>query len=129
MNKDSVLIVDDNQLTRETLKTLVENSGLTVDTCEDGKSAIGMARECRHSVFLVDYRMPKMTGDLVTAQLRALWPDVFIIGFSLEDKERVFLEAGANVFVNKANLHNDLIRVIQNRRISLVKKYFQNLTS
>ncbi len=116
MGKDSVLIVDDNQVTRDTLKALVEASGLPADTCEDGKSALGLARESRHAVYLIDYRMPEMTGDEVTAKLRALRPDAFIIGFSFEAREQAFLDAGANVFLDKAHILNDLIHIIQTRR-------------
>ncbi len=115
MNRDSVLIVDDNRMTRDILKTLIKESGFSVDTCEDGESAIHIAMHGRHAVFLVDYSMPGMTGDRLTVLLRTLRPDAFIIGFSLEDKERDFLEAGANIFLNKAHLFTGLIPVIQNR--------------
>ncbi len=116
VNKDSVLIVDDNQMTRVALKAFVEDSGLTVDTCGDGKSALDMARESRHTVFLIDYRMHGMKGDEITALLRSIRPDAFIIGCSIETKERDFLDAGANIFLDKAQLLNNLIKVIQNRR-------------
>ncbi len=115
MNKDSILIVDDNQMTRTALKAFVEDSGLPADTCGDGKSAIDIARESRHDIFLIDYRMPEMNGDEVTALLRALRPDAFIIGFSIESKERAFLDAGANVFLNKAHLLHKIMRVIRDR--------------
>ncbi len=115
MSKDSVLIVDDNQMTRTALKSFVEDSGLPVDTCGDGKSALDIARKNRHAVFLIDYRMPEMTGDEVTAQLRVLRPDAFIIGCSIETREQAFLDAGADVFLNKAHLLSRLIRVIRDR--------------
>ncbi len=115
MRKDSVLIIDDNQMTGDILKALVKESGFSVDTCEDGETALHVAMHGRHTVFVVDYRMPKMTGDRVTAMLRTLLPDAFIIGFSLEDKERDFLGAGANIFLNKEHLLTGLIPVILNR--------------
>jgi len=115
VNKDSVLIVDDNQTTRAALKAFLEDSGLPADTCEDGKSALDIAQKSRHAVFLIDYRMPGMNGDEVTVLLRALRPDAFIIGFSMETKERAFLDAGADAFLDKAHLLNNLIKVIQNR--------------
>ncbi len=98
---------------RNSLKALLEDAGLSGDTCEDGICALAKARENRHNVFLIDYRMPEMTGDRVTSLLRALRPDAFIIGFSLEDRERDFLEAGANIFLNKEHLLNKLIPEIQ----------------
>jgi CheY-like chemotaxis protein len=118
VNKDSILIVDDNRMTRDMLKAWVETSGFTVDTCEDGKNALAIAMESCHAVFLIEYRMPEMTGDKVTALLRALRPDAFIIGFSIEDKERAFLDAGANVFLNKFHLLDNLIQIILSRNIS-----------
>ncbi len=115
VNKDSVLIVDDNQMTRVALKAFVEDSGLPVDACADGKSALDIARENRHDVYLIDYKMHEMMGDEVTTQLRALRPDAFIIGFSIETRERAFLDAGADVFLDKAHLLNKLIKVIRSR--------------
>ncbi len=113
MNRDSVLIVDDNQMMRHSLKALLEDAGLSGDTCGDGMCALAKAKENRYSVFLIDYRMPEMTGDRVTALLRALRPDAFIIGFSLEDRERDFLGAGANIFLNKQHLLNKLVLEIR----------------
>ncbi len=121
VGKDSVLIVDDNQMTRMALKTFVEDSGFPVDTCGDGKSAIDIARESRHGIFLIDYRMPEMKGDELVSRLRALRPDAFIIGFSIEYKEREFLDAGANVFLNKAHLLSRIMRVIRDRDNYAVK--------
>ncbi len=115
MIKDSVLIIDDNQMTSNILKALLEESGFSTDTCEDGDRALHIAMNGRHNIFLIDYRMPRMTGDEVTAMLRTLRPDAFIIGFSIEAKEHVFLDAGANLFLNKTSLLTNLIPAIQNR--------------
>ncbi len=51
MNK--VLIVDDNQMTKDSLKALLADSGLPVDSCEGGNIALNIARENQHTVFLI----------------------------------------------------------------------------
>lgn len=84
MMNESILIVDDNQTTRDSLQTLLLAEGYKVDTCEDGACAIDAAKDRRYDTFIVDYRMPLMMGDELTKILRDNLPDAFIIGYSLE---------------------------------------------
>lgn len=102
------------------LRTLLETEGYTVTCCTDGRSAIDTAKEKKFSVFLIDYRMPALNGVETIAALRRMHPGKLIIGFSIENKERHFLEAGADVFVRKDDLYRwlaeDLKRFSRNGR-------------
>src|SRR5512134_3550192 len=107
--KEEVLVVDDNTTTRDILKTLLESEGYAVTCCADGAAAIDFAMEKAFSVFLVDYRMSAMNGLEATAVLRRLHPAKLIIGFSIENKEHAFLEAGADMFIRKDELSSRLV--------------------
>jgi len=111
----SVLVVDDNKIMRDMLRGILEAEGYAVSDCEDGPSALKLAGEKHFEIVLSDFQMPDMNGDEVVKLLRQQQPDTFIVGFSIADKKRVFLEAGANHFISKEQLLSDLIPMIENR--------------
>ncbi|MHB8843386.1 MAG: response regulator [Nitrospirota bacterium] len=115
LSRESVLIVDDNMLMRDTLQGILEMKGYDAATCEDGASALALACEKHFDIALIDFNMPGMNGDEVACLLRQLCPDAFIVGFSLANKKRAFLEAGADQFIRKEQLLADLIPIIENR--------------
>ena len=58
-----VLIAEDNELTCQQLKTLLEGEGdLRVDTTRDGKQALEALRQNFYSIFLTDLKMPHLDG-------------------------------------------------------------------
>ncbi len=111
----AVLVVDDNRITRDVLRVLLESEGIPVHCSESGKAAIHLAREERFGTFLIDYRIPDMMGDEVAAIIRKERPDATIIGFSIEFNEQAFLRAGADAFILKDQLHSRLIPLIKGR--------------
>jgi DNA-binding NarL/FixJ family response regulator len=115
MSKGTVLIIDDHLLIRDTLETLLKTEGFTVISCASGKAGLDLARRNNVGIFLIDYKLPDMIGDEVTAVLRTMCPEAFIIGFSIDSREREFLKAGADKFINKDQLDNKLIPYINER--------------
>jgi CheY-like chemotaxis protein len=115
MMNESILIVDDNQTTRDNLQAILQSEGYKVDTCEDGISAIIAAKAQRYDTFIVDYRMPSMMGDELTKILRDNVTDAFIIGYSLECRDEDFRSAGANAFLTKDRLVQRIVPLIQGR--------------
>jgi CheY-like chemotaxis protein len=119
---EEILIIDDNKTTLDILRTILKAEGYAVTCCPDSLAALDMAREKVFNIFLIDYRMPYMNGVEATAILRKLRPDELIIGFSIENKESAFLDAGADVFVRKDDLHRwlakDLRGLSRNRSLT-----------
>jgi CheY-like chemotaxis protein len=105
---ETVLVIDDDETTRGTLRMLLEFEDLVVACCEDGISGLDLAKKEHFDVILVDYQMPGLKGDDTTRLLRALCTDAFIIGMSIESKELEFTKAGSNAFINKERLVQDL---------------------
>lgn len=115
MSKGSVLIVDDHQLIRDTLETILAKEGFTVRSCSCGKAGLELAKRNNFGIFLVDYRLPDMNGDKVTRVLRTWYPEAIIIGFSIESRERQFLEAGADKYIDKSQLDEKLVLYLNER--------------
>jgi CheY-like chemotaxis protein len=113
MNKKEILIIDDNQMVRNSLQTFLKSEGFSVESCESGRSALNLAKEKRFKIFIIDYNMPEMYGDEVAALLRKQYPEVIIIGYSFELKEQAFLNAGANAFIMKGQWDKQLVQLIK----------------
>src|SRR5579862_6660511 len=63
-----VLVVDDDQAIRETLRMLLDDAGYSVEEAEDGIVALERLRaSTRPMVVLLDLMMPLMNGDQVLA--------------------------------------------------------------
>lgn len=115
MNNQTVLVVDDNHMMRESLRVILESEGYIVSCCESGPEALDLSKENRFKIVLTDYQMPEMKGDEVARLLRQQDPNAYIIGFSLASKGQAFLDAGANVFLSKEEIFHDIIPLIRNR--------------
>ena len=116
----SVLIVDDQDLVRLGLRTLVENTdGLSVaGEAADGLAAVAVARETRPDVVLMDIRMPGVDGLEATRRIGAepeLAGTRVIVLTTFELDEYVFdaLRYGASGFLLKDTKPADLVHAIR----------------
>jgi DNA-binding NarL/FixJ family response regulator len=101
-----ILLVDDQQLLREGLRTLLE---LHPDLCIVGEAGDGIVAETlverlRPDVVLMDLRMPRRDGVEATRRIVARWPNVQVLVLTTFDEdELVFrsIEAGAAGYLLK----------------------------
>ena len=57
-----IIIVDDDENIRKTMKAILEDEGYIVDLAVNGKEAIEMAQERTYNIALLDIRLPDMEG-------------------------------------------------------------------
>jgi two-component system response regulator AtoC len=63
MNKHArILVVDDDENIRNTMKVILESEGYIVDAAADGMEAIKRSEETAYNVALLDIRLPDMEG-------------------------------------------------------------------
>jgi DNA-binding NarL/FixJ family response regulator len=101
-----VLLVDDQRLMRDGLRTLLELESdiVVVGEVSNGQEAVQAYAELKPSVVLMDIRMPVMNGVEATARLCQDWPEAnIIILTTFDDDEYVFkgLRAGAKGYLLK----------------------------
>lgn len=113
-----ILLVDDQRLMREGLRTLLElEPGLeVVGEAEDGQAALDAYQELQPTVVLMDVRMPKMDGVEATRRLRLRWPEaVVIILTTFDDDAYLFegLRAGAVGYLLKDVSGEELTQAIR----------------
>ena len=101
-----ILIVDDQALFREGLRTLlsVQADFEVVGEACNGDEALRLAALCRPHVVLMDLRMPVLDGVRATERIRDMFPDTRVIVLTtFEDEDLVFdgLRAGATGYLLK----------------------------
>ena len=67
-----ILVVDDNAMIRDLARRILEALGLDVVTAVDGFDGVAMARDHDFDIFLIDRQMPRLGGEAVAQQIRAL---------------------------------------------------------
>ncbi|HEY6491273.1 MAG: response regulator [Terracidiphilus sp.] len=72
-NFPTVLLIDDDLISREVIATILTLNGYTLHTAGDGISALAMLDkgECAPQVILVDVQMPGLNGVNLISELRA----------------------------------------------------------
>jgi DNA-binding NarL/FixJ family response regulator len=101
-----ILLVDDQRLMREGLRTLLElhHDMRVVGEAGDGAEAEDLAARLQPRVVLMDLRMPRADGVSATLHIKRRWPDMQILVLTtFDDDELVFrsIEAGASGYLLK----------------------------
>jgi two-component system, response regulator YesN len=114
-----LLIVDDEKITRDSLKLYIPWNEIgidTVDTAKNGIVGLELAKELKPDIILCDIRMPKMDGIEFTSRLREFDQNCKIIFISAyADKE--YLKSAINLkavsYIEKPILMDELKDVIK----------------
>jgi DNA-binding NarL/FixJ family response regulator len=113
-----VLIVDDHQITREGIRSMLEREPdiKVLGEAEDGRSATRMARELGPDIIVMDVCMPDMNGILATSIILSEFPKIKVLALSMLDDRRFvsnMLRAGAAGYLIKDCSFKELVRAIR----------------
>jgi DNA-binding NtrC family response regulator len=78
-NARKLLIVDDNDQIRHWLSCLGEKLGLDIAMAGDGESALGVFKDCKPDLVIMDIYMPHMNGILAMHKIKEMDPDCPVI--------------------------------------------------
>ena len=113
-----VLLVDDHAMVRQGLRTMLENYAdveIVGEAC-DGEEALVCTEQLNPAVVIMDINMPKMNGIEATAHLKTRYPDLTIIGLSVnagEENQKAMKKAGATALITKEAAVDQLYAAIQ----------------
>ncbi|NJN60762.1 MAG: response regulator [Coleofasciculaceae cyanobacterium RL_1_1] len=109
----TILLIEDNEVNQIVAREMLQVLGYDVEIASDGYTAIDQVRSRRYDLLLMDVQMPQMDGFEATRRIRQLasssepyrWcetvPIVAMTAHSLDDYERICLDAGMNAQITK----------------------------
>ena len=77
--KESILIVDDDENACRSLRLIFEKKGYETETAGTGREAIEKVRRRFFNLALLDIRLPDMEGIELLAPLKAMYPDICLL--------------------------------------------------
>ena len=113
----TVLIVEDNAVTRKKMCLALKAEGYSVLEAEDGQTALRLVSEQEPAMVLLDSSLPDMDGFDVGRHLRALVPDlpmVAVTGWAHADEARLLSAGFLDVLLKPVEL---------SRVVEIVKRY------
>jgi len=100
----SVLIIDDEAAIRESLETLLEFEGYSVESAETGEEGLAKLAERPFDLALLDFALPDRNGLEILADIRARDPQLAVImitAYGTLDNAVRAMQKGATNFIQK----------------------------
>ena len=112
-----ILVAEDDESFLEAISLLLEQDDrfVVAGRARNGREVVALAEEVAPDAVVVDIEMPILDGVEATRRLREAAPDLPIVAVSGHDYEERVLEirqAGADDYVRKARLADELPRVL-----------------
>ncbi|MBE0690770.1 MAG: response regulator transcription factor [Anaerolineae bacterium] len=106
-----ILIVEDDSDTAEVVAALLETAGYTTVSVEDGTTALEEIQSAAPDLVLLDLKLPDIDGldVLRTVREQSFLPMIILSGFTQERDKVVALEAGADDFLSKPFIPEELV--------------------
>jgi signal transduction histidine kinase len=109
-----ILVVDDDAMTRRSLRAMLERSLYQVETAEGGAEALALLSSFRPDLILLDIQMPEMDGLEVCHRVRQmpqgdLLPIIFLTGDERPDIHSLAFRAGGDDFLRKPVHSGELV--------------------
>src|ERR1700685_1246084 len=133
VEKEKILVVDDEEAIREVVSTLLEAQGYHCTVCSNGRMALEAFRKDTFDLVLSDIVMPEMDGLKLLGELRREDPDVPVIMVTAMHDISIALEsirAGAYDYILKPferdQLHMSVRRALDHRQLVLENRTYQS---
>jgi putative nucleotidyltransferase with HDIG domain len=133
MEKEKILVVDDEEAIREVVSTLLDAQGYRCTTCSNGRIGLESFRKDTYDLVLSDIVMPEMDGLKLLVELREADPDVPVIMVTAMHDISIALDAirtGAYDYIlkpfEKDQLYLSVRRALEHRSLTLENRAYQS---
>jgi DNA-binding NtrC family response regulator len=112
-----ILIVDDEEIVRESLSEWLKEDGYQVETAENAVVALNKVNEIRYDIYLLDIKMPGMDGMELNLRIREIDKNALIImitAYAAVDTAVSALKNGAYDYITKPFDPDNLSLLLRN---------------
>jgi len=108
----SILLIDDNDITREVLRVVLRSEGYNVvGEATDGGTGLDMALKLRPNIILLDVVMPKISGLEILPKIKEMLPDAMVLMVTASKDSETVSEAV------KAGIHGFIVKPFNAQKI------------
>jgi DNA-binding NtrC family response regulator len=125
-----ILVVDDEEVMRESMAAWLREDGYRVDTASNGQAAVDLAKTTDYAISFIDLKMPGgMDGIETMMEMRRIRPDASIIiitAYATVDTAIQAMKEGAQEYIVKP-CHPQEISMLVSRILKLKKLQTENV--
>ncbi len=121
MNKNKVLLIEDEEKTGKMLIKAMEYEGIDVVWAKEGNSALEQVKKERFDLIILDIKLPDIHGDALLENMRSIAPYIRVIIYSVEMNATVMknlIEIGVEGYINKG-VDTDLWEIVEKVKAKL----------
>ena len=104
-----ILVIDDEQLVRDSLKNLLKRKGYDVNIASNFQEAMESVKGNDFDLIVSDIRMAGQDGIEIVKNIRtylteskkSMVPEILITGYASEDKYQSAIELGVHAYIHK----------------------------
>src|SRR5262245_23163733 len=114
---ESVLVVDDEEVMRDVLHSLLNEAGHRVTLAHDGIEGLALARKQSFDAAIVDVMLPEMGGLDVLDELKKVDPELVVLmitAFASVETAIQAMKRGAFDYVTKPFKHEEVLHILRN---------------
>jgi len=114
---ESILVIDDEEVMRDVLGSLLTEAGYQVTLARDGPEGLALARRGGFAAAIVDVMLPEMGGLEVLDELKKVDSDLVVLmitAFASLETAITAMKKGAFDYVAKPFKHEEVLHILKN---------------
>ena len=114
---ESILVIDDEEVMRDVLGSLLTEAGYQVTLARDGAEGLALARKGGFAAAIVDVMLPEMGGLEVLDELKKVDSDLVVLmitAFASVETAITAMKKGAFDYVAKPFKHEEVLHILRN---------------
>ena len=130
---ESILVVDDEEIIRDSLSFVLKKEGYEVQDAPNGKKALELVKKNSFDVVLTDLEMPEMKGIELLENITKFSPETFVViitAYGSVDTAIAALRKGAVDYILKPVEFDELLvkvrRLLADRRLTIENKMLRS---
>lgn len=129
---DKILVVDDDEATCHFMELMLKSEGYEIESVHSAKEAIGLVKETRFNLVILDNRLPDIEGIDLLPQLHEIEPNLNVIiltgNSSLELAKRAMDNGAVSCIIKPLDLREiipEVDGILRKQRLVQEKKQIE----